>query len=210
DGGATYANDAGRARDGVSSCTGLECAHRRGVRPPHMHEPSIMVLVPRLCEALAAEDAEQALAGALAILREVGITTAEEGGPARPWLEVEHRGRRLTLRACEPPAEPDGRALIAGLLRVALARAAGQEAEHRARERMDMLSAASFEGILIHVDGVVIDANQRVAELLGYDHDEILGAETTWRCVAPEDRPEVLAKLQNRYEGEYVITGVRK
>jgi len=30
-----------------------------------------------------------------------------------------------------------------------------------------MLSLASFEGIMVHADGVIVDANQRLSELLG-------------------------------------------
>jgi PAS domain S-box-containing protein len=174
-----------------------------------MDEPSIMDLAPRLWAALAADDAEQALAEALAILGEAGIT-AEEPGTSPPWLTLEHRGRRLALHARGELPDAKERALVGGLLRVALARVADREAERRARERMDMLSAASFEGILIHVDGVVIDANQRVAEMLGYEQHELLGPTIQHNCVAPEDLPGVMARLQSRYEGEYVITGVRK
>src|SRR4051812_40128675 len=85
-----------------------------------------------------------------------------------------------------------------------------REQEARVRERLDMLSSASFEGILVHVDGVVIDANQRVCEMLGYDLSEVLGPETVQRCVAPEDLPMLQQRIASHYEGEYVITGVRK
>lgn len=72
-----------------------------------------------------------------------------------------------------------------------------------------MLSAASFEGILVHADGVIIDANRRFAEMMGYGRDEILGQNTTRRFVAPEDLPGVLARMQAGQEGAYVISGVR-
>jgi PAS domain S-box-containing protein len=93
------------------------------------------------------------------------------------------------------------------------ARALVAELEHenrRLRERMDLLSSASFEGILVHVDGNVIDANERVSELIGYPPSEILGPHTVSSCVAPEDRAEVARRMAERTEGEYVITGVRK
>jgi two-component system cell cycle sensor histidine kinase/response regulator CckA len=80
----------------------------------------------------------------------------------------------------------------------------------RLEERREMLSSASFEGLFIHIDGVVIDVNQRLCELLGYSYDEMLGSATLRRCVAPEDLPGVLKRMNERYEGEYVITAVRK
>ena len=80
----------------------------------------------------------------------------------------------------------------------------------RAEERREMLSAASFEGILVHVDHVVVDVNQRLCDMLGYQRDELLGPGTLRKCVAPEDVPGVLERVANHYEGEYRVTGVRK
>jgi len=85
-----------------------------------------------------------------------------------------------------------------------------REDEARAEERRQMLSAASFEGILVHVDHVVIDVNQRLCDMLGYERDELLGPGTLRKCVAPEDVPGVLERVAQHYEGEYVVTGIRK
>jgi len=85
-----------------------------------------------------------------------------------------------------------------------------REDQARAEERRAMLSAASFEGILVHVDHVVIDVNQRLCDMLGYQRDELLGPGTLRKCVAPEDVPGVLERVANHYEGSYVITAVRK
>ena len=84
------------------------------------------------------------------------------------------------------------------------------ERHRHTEERLDMLSRASFEGIMIHVDGVIIDANQRLAEMLGYDYSEVIGAQTLKLCVAPEDYQSVLDRMARRVEGEYVISGIRK
>jgi len=85
-----------------------------------------------------------------------------------------------------------------------------REDQARAEERRAMLSAASFEGILVHVDHVVIDVNQRLCDMLGYQRDELLGPGTLQKCVAPEDVPGVLERVANQYEGAYVITAIRK
>jgi two-component system cell cycle sensor histidine kinase/response regulator CckA len=85
-----------------------------------------------------------------------------------------------------------------------------RDKEGRVRERLEMLSSASFEGIMVHVEGVVIDANQRLCEMLGYQLGEVLGPYTLPRCVAPEDLAGVRERMASQYEGEYVITGVRK
>ena len=80
----------------------------------------------------------------------------------------------------------------------------------RIRERMGLLSWASFEGLVFHVDGVVFDVNERLLEITGYEREDVLGEQLLKRCVAPEDLPEVARRMANRIEGAYVITGIRK
>ena len=85
-----------------------------------------------------------------------------------------------------------------------------RDEQARAEERHQMLSAASFEGILVHVDHVVIDVNQRLCDMLGYQRDELLGPGTLRKCVVPEDVPGVLERVANQYEGAYTLTAMRK
>jgi two-component system, cell cycle sensor histidine kinase and response regulator CckA len=157
--------------------------------------------------ALAGEDAEQSLSRAISILGSLGIRESLPG--EQPWLRIEHGNRNLAL-ALTRPIEETIRDLLGCVLQTALARAAQQAHVAGVRERMEMLSAASFEGIMIHVDGVILDANERLAEMLGYTHDEVIGANTLRLCVAPEAMPDVLYRMANRIEGDYVITGIRK
>src|SRR6185369_9596869 len=89
---------------------------------------------------------------------------------------------------------------VRSLLDVASQRAVEREELLRARERAQMLSEASFEGIMIHVDGSIIDANQPLADMLSCTHEEVLGPTTMQRCVVPEDLPDVLKRLRDRYE----------
>jgi PAS domain S-box-containing protein len=85
-----------------------------------------------------------------------------------------------------------------------------REEQARVRERVEMLSSASFEGIMVHVDGVVIDVNQRLCEMVGYTREEMLGPAPLRRSVAPEDLPAVIERIATHYEGAYVITAIRK
>ncbi len=85
-----------------------------------------------------------------------------------------------------------------------------REEQARVRERLEMLSSASFEGVMVHVDGVVIDVNQRLCEMVGYTREEMLGPAPLRRSVAPEDLPAVIERIASQYEGAYVITAIRK
>jgi PAS domain S-box-containing protein len=78
------------------------------------------------------------------------------------------------------------------------------------RERTDLLSSASFEGLLIHADGKVIEVNDRLCEMHGYERQELLSGDILRMCVAPEDVPGVLAHMRDGFQGEYIVTGIRK
>jgi two-component system cell cycle sensor histidine kinase/response regulator CckA len=162
--------------------------------------------------ALQNDDAEAGLTRAMALLSEMGIVQAAPDERA-PWLSVAHGSRTLSFDAVvggDSALDVRTRDLIGASLRAAMMRAA-EAAEHaRTRERLDMLSAASFEGLFVHVDGVIVDANHSLTEMLGYTREELLGANIVQLCVVPEDWPDVLHRVTNRVEGEYIVTAVRK
>jgi PAS domain S-box-containing protein len=166
-------------------------------------------VIERVAAALAGHDAEQSLSQALGTLAACGFVTHTPAA-GEPWLEVEHGGRRIALAVAAEPADVGLRDRLARLLSEGLARVTERADVVRVRERMEMLSAASFEAIFIHVDGVIIDANQRVAEMIGYEPHEVLGERLLQQCIAPEDKASVLERIRDRYEGSYVITVLRK
>ncbi|HEY2729429.1 MAG TPA: PAS domain S-box protein [Polyangia bacterium] len=85
-----------------------------------------------------------------------------------------------------------------------------QAGQRRIQDRLDLLSSASFEGLFVHVDGVVIDVNQRLCEMHGYERDEMLGPHTLRRCVAEEDLPSIRQRMADQFEGTYTATAIRK
>jgi two-component system cell cycle sensor histidine kinase/response regulator CckA len=172
-----------------------------------MHTSLPLGILSRLCAALAGDEPERALREMLSLLGELGMVGQL---PARgePSILLEHAGRKLSLAIQVPDAAT--RAVVVNLLRAAFARTSEHDEQCRIHERMEMLSAASFEGIAVSVDGVIIDANRRLEEMFGYERSEMLGEHTWRRCVTPEDLPEVLRHMADRIAGEYMITGVRK
>lgn len=167
-----------------------------------------MEVLARTASALAGAELDRAWDEALRQLAALQLSAAAKGDDV--WLRVTHASRSLELQAHAARPSASFRAALCALLELALLRAEERDARQRAQERADLLSGASFEGLLFHVDGVVFDVNQRLAELLGYPAKELIGETTMERCVAPEDLAGVLARLATSYEGAYVITGVRK
>ncbi len=184
----------------------LDCEARpHPARALKMSSALSVLWLARLASALDADSAQRAVDTVAALLAEVGSVPVEEGATAA--IAAEYAGRKLGFT--RGSLDDDTVGLLTPMLSAALRRVAEQEALASARERTEMLALASFEGIMVHVDGSIIDANQRLCEMLGYSYEEILGPETMRRCVAPEDLPLVLDLMRNRYEGAYVITGVR-
>jgi len=167
-------------------------------------------LTGRIAKVLGEADADDAFLKTLEILAEAGLQPQGQAGQTA-WLSLEQGTRSLALYATNREATIDiDRADVEPLLRVALQRLVDSEQLKHTKERLEMLSAASFEGLMVHVEGSVIDVNQRLCELLGYEPHELLGPKTMQMCTAPEDLPGVVKRLSDRFEGEYVITGIRK
>jgi PAS domain S-box-containing protein len=123
--------------------------------------------------------------------------------------EDAERSLQAALGWLEEAGVDPNTAELAPLLQLARLRAAEQEAHKKTRERLDMLSAASFEGILVHIDNVVIDVSARLAEMMRCKPENLLGPETIARCVAPEDLAATNERVRTGYEGTYTITIVR-
>ncbi len=76
-------------------------------------------------------------------------------------------------------------------------------------ERFRLLSEAAEEGIAIHDNGVIIEANQALARMFGYDLSEIIGkyvkngaTRESWKVISDN--------IASGYDKFYEITAVRK
>jgi PAS domain S-box-containing protein len=76
-------------------------------------------------------------------------------------------------------------------------------------QRYRMLAEVSFAGILISENGIIVDLNDQLAELSGYQREELLG-QSVMILVAPESHEDAARAIQaNRLE-PYEITALRK
>ena len=65
----------------------------------------------------------------------------------------------------------------------------------REHERFAALAAATFEGIVIHEGGRIIDCNEQSARMFGYDRNEFIGMPIE-PIIPPEDRQRVMANIR--------------
>ncbi len=75
--------------------------------------------------------------------------------------------------------------------------------------RFRTLQEASFGGIGLHNKGVIIDCNQGLCNLTGYDYEELIG-NNGLNLIAPEYRDFVLHKILSKDEEPYDVEGLRK
>jgi PAS domain S-box-containing protein len=167
-------------------------------------------LVEAVLAALDGDSPEESLDAGLEALRDQRL--AEREGTGNAWLELRRGQRELRLFAApggEAPG-PRARALLTHALGAALARKAEQCEARKQAERLELIRKASFEGIVIHDQGVVVECNDRLCEIVGYTREEVLDPAQLARVVAPEDLVATQERISSQFEGEFVITCVRR
>ena len=75
--------------------------------------------------------------------------------------------------------------------------------------RFRQLTEASFEGVAVSENGIVLEANAGFAEIFGYSVDEIIGR-STMDFVAPDSEQMVGQRVRGNLEGRYELIGKRK
>ena len=88
-------------------------------------------------------------------------------------------------------------------------RNATADALRESESRFRSLSQAAFEGIAITEEGHILEANQRLAEMLRCEVHELVGR-SALDFVAPESREEVLERIEARYDQPYEHLAQRK
>jgi PAS domain S-box-containing protein len=91
------------------------------------------------------------------------------------------------------------------------ARKAAEEALRESEERFRGLSNASLEGIMIHDQGLILDANMAFARLFGYEQpEELIGKYGVDFIIAPESRVTILKRMQEKGTEPLELACLRK
>jgi PAS domain S-box-containing protein len=105
---------------------------------------------------------------------------------------------------------PQGEVLaIEGFITDITQRQQFEQSLQESEERFRRLSEATYEGILIHDHGIIIDANQAIAHRFGYETDELIGM-SGFELLAPESRDIALKQIQAAYVEPYEVVGLSK
>ncbi len=84
-----------------------------------------------------------------------------------------------------------------------------ERALRESEQRYRRLSEAAFEGLIIHDQGVIIEANEMYTNLLGYELSEILGSNGLEHA-APKSRELILKNILSGSEEPYEALALRK
>jgi PAS domain S-box-containing protein len=98
---------------------------------------------------------------------------------------------------------------LVGAVQDVTGRRRAEEAVRESEGRLRAFFDAAFEGIAVHDGGVILDANERLAEMFGYTLREIIGRRVL-DLAAPGSRDDIRRHLQAGDEGPYEATGLRK
>ncbi len=88
-----------------------------------------------------------------------------------------------------------------------------KQTERKLREskgRFKKLSNLTFEGIIIHDRGIVVDVNRSFLEMLGYNHKEIIGKNIIDLAVEKKYHRIIIENIIKRSTKPYEAIGIRK
>lgn len=81
---------------------------------------------------------------------------------------------------------------------------------YMSEERFRLLSEASFEGIVVHDEGVILQANDQYFKMFGYEPDEALGKEMISVTIDSEALEFVKKQIATGSLGSYESIGIKK
>jgi PAS domain S-box-containing protein len=88
-------------------------------------------------------------------------------------------------------------------------RKTAEQALIESEQRFKALHNASFGGITIHDQGLIIDCNRGLSEITGYSYEELIGMDGLL-LIAEDYRDLVMTNIKQGYEKPYEAFGVRK
>lgn len=85
-----------------------------------------------------------------------------------------------------------------------------EKALAESEEKFKFLSKSTFEGILVHKNGIILDANESFYHMTGYNAKESIGKLLTDYIIHDEDKKLVISKIQQQQVKPYTITAKKK
>jgi PAS domain S-box-containing protein len=126
-------------------------------------------------------------------------------------INVHKDGRQVVLETSGIPILDDAGNMVGyrGIDRDISDRKQMEERIIKSEHRFRSLSEASLEAIVFIEDGIIVDANDALNRLFGYEDEDLSGRPAT-DFIVPERRPFTDERMRTRTEGVYETLGLRK
>jgi len=76
--------------------------------------------------------------------------------------------------------------------------------------RFKTLSEASWEGVVVHDRGRIVEANKQFFDMFGYEKHDLIGSYIFGKIFAQESLVQIQARIEKEVVGSHEVTGVRK
>lgn len=80
---------------------------------------------------------------------------------------------------------------------------------NESEQRFKALHDASFGGIAIHQNQIIIECNQGLTDIFGYTHEELTGMDVI-NLIDPDYKDYVIEKVKTKFDSSYEVMGIRK
>ena len=98
----------------------------------------------------------------------------------------------------------------AGTLGAAIYRGQAEERLTESEARYRQLSEAAFEGVFIHEMGVLLEHNDAITRMFGYEPEELIGKNIIDLVATDESRPIIIERMRTRSKERYEVVVKRK
>jgi PAS domain S-box-containing protein len=95
------------------------------------------------------------------------------------------------------------------MLRTRIAHTQAEAGLRQSEARFRQLADASFEGLVIHDNGLLLDVNERITKILGYEQDELIG-KPFWEFIDKKYHQVVNDNVKNNMTDIYEVELIHK